>query len=389
MNRHNTDNLKSVLAPIATARGLPNEHYTQDSVFAEEKQAILFDNWSAIGFGKDIPNKGDVKPINFVDMPLFIIRDDNNKINVFQNSCRHRGMTLIKGTGNITSSIRCPYHSWCYKFDGKLFATPMVGGIKINKHRAIKYDELNLFKVRSYVWQDIVFVNIANNAPDFREYAKKIITRFSDFEKDIYHGGVSSYFELEVNTNWKLAIENYCESYHLPWVHPELNVTSNIKDHYDIIENECFSGQGSLVYKQIKNDKGNVLPDFNSLSKKWHSGSEYVALYPNVLLGIHRDHIYAIIISPISADKTVERVSIYYAKNNKEMAPLNSLVDKNAHFWQTVFKEDIEVVEGMQKSRHGFMFDGGKFSPYMDGATHCFHKWIAKKIISHRSINNR
>ena len=39
---------------------------------------------------------------------------------------------------------------------------------------------------------------------------------------------------MEVKSNWKLAIENYCESYHLPWVHPELNRVSNIKDHYHI-----------------------------------------------------------------------------------------------------------------------------------------------------------
>ena len=46
-------------------KGLPNEHYISDTVFNEEKKAILFNNWSAIGFGKDIPNIGDVKPTSF------------------------------------------------------------------------------------------------------------------------------------------------------------------------------------------------------------------------------------------------------------------------------------------------------------------------------------
>ena len=35
-------------------------------------------------------------------------------------------------------------------------------------------------------------------------------------------------------TNWKLAVENYCESYHLPWVHPGLNSYSRLEDHYHI-----------------------------------------------------------------------------------------------------------------------------------------------------------
>ena len=42
------------------------------------------------------------------------------------------------------------------------------------------------------------------------------------------------YFNLNVKCNWKFAIENYCESYHLPWVHPGLNSYSKIDDHYHI-----------------------------------------------------------------------------------------------------------------------------------------------------------
>ena len=58
-------NLDSVLTSTDNAKGLPNEHYISDAVFDEEKKAILFNNWSAIGFGKDIPNTGDVKPMSF------------------------------------------------------------------------------------------------------------------------------------------------------------------------------------------------------------------------------------------------------------------------------------------------------------------------------------
>ena len=52
----------------------------------------------------------------------------------------------------------------------------------------------------------------------------------------------------------------------------------------------------------------------------------------------------------------------------------------NSEFWHEVFVEDIFVVEGMQKGRHGRFFDGGKFSPAMDGPTHLFHEWVATKI---------
>ena len=381
-------NLDSVLTSTAMAKGLPNEHYISDAIFDEEKKAILFNNWSAIGFGKDIPNTGDIKPMSFVDMPLLMARDENNNINVFQNTCRHRGMILIEEPKNLSGLITCPYHSWCYNLKGELCATPMVGGTDINTHEAIKNDELGLFKIKSAVWQDIIFVNISNNAQEFTNYAAKTIERWSEFDKPIYHGGETSSFTLNLDTNWKLAVENYCESYHLPWVHPELNITSSVEDHYHIEEPGFFSGQGSYVYNQIKSEDGSVFPDFEGLSNKWDQASEYIALYPNVLLGTHRDHFFSIIIEPIATNKTVEHVSLYYAKKPEEMPELKPLIDSNALFWKTVFSEDIGVVEGMQRGRKGIMFDGGKFSPTMDSATHCFHRWIANHIKNFRSLEN-
>jgi len=70
----------SVLQNIATARGLPNEHYTSTDVFAEEKKAVLFANWSGVGFAKDIPNPGDVKPVSFLGMPLLLVRNQPHTI---------------------------------------------------------------------------------------------------------------------------------------------------------------------------------------------------------------------------------------------------------------------------------------------------------------------
>ena len=378
-------NLDPVLTSTDRAKGLPNEHYVSEAVFEEEKKVILFDNWSAIGSGKDIPNVGDVKPISFVGMPLMMVRDEDNKAHVFQNTCRHRGMILIEEPTNIKGAIRCPYHSWCYSLKGELCATPMVGGTESNSHESISNEELGLFEVRSTLWQDIIFVNISGKAPAFKDYASKAIKRWSEFEKPLYHGGESSSFSLSLETNWKLAVENYCESYHLPWVHPELNVTSSIEDHYHIEEMGAFSGQGSHVYNQIKTKDGKVFPDFEGLSSKWNETSEYIALYPNVLLGVHRDHFFSIIIEPIATNKTIEHVSLYYSKSPSEMPQLKSLIESNAVFWKNVFYEDIGVVEGMQRGRKGLMFDGGKFSPIMDSATHCFHHWIAQKLKDYRS----
>lgn len=372
--------LSDVLKNVEQARGLPNAHYVSDDVFLKERQAVLFDSWVGIGFTSDVPNAGDVKPVNLLGMPLLLVREHNGRLNVFQNTCRHRGMVLVQDATQVKKVLRCPYHSWCYGLDGQLLATPHVGGPGCNSHESIKPEELSLFTVPSATWLGVVFVNVSGTAPGFDQYTSSLANRWSEFSHLELYGNADSTFTLDVKTNWKLAVENYCESYHLPWIHPGLNSYSKLQDHYNIEQHGAFSGQGSYKYRQLQGDDGLTFDDLGSLSKHWDGGAEYIALYPNVLLGVHRDHTVAIVLEPISKEHTLEHVAFFYTKTCAESEAFSSLRKKNRDLCKTVFAEDIGVVEGMQAGRHGQLFDGGKFSPVMDSPTHNFHHWVASRL---------
>ena len=77
--------LSSVTNNIENANGLRNKHYISEKQFQLEKKTVMFQNWCGLSFGKDIPNIGDVKPINFLGLPLLIIRENNDVINVACN----------------------------------------------------------------------------------------------------------------------------------------------------------------------------------------------------------------------------------------------------------------------------------------------------------------
>ncbi len=373
--------LDAVRRPVESANGLPNAHYIDPDIFETEKHAVLFSSWAGLAVAADVPESGDAKPITFLGMPLLLVRDRHGAVRVFQNICRHRGMILVEEPRKIEGAIRCPYHSWCYGTDGRLVSTPHVGGPGHNTHDAIVKDDLGLIEVRSHIWFGTVFINIDGKAPPFEEVHADLIARWSDFEQPMYHGGNDSKFTLEVKTNWKLAVENYCESYHLPWVHPGLNSYSRLEDHYNITEQGKYSGQGTLVYQQLKGDDGAVFPDFAGLDDKWTSGGEYITVYPNVLLGVQRDHTFVIVLEPQTHEQTHEHIHLYYAASQTD----DALRAKNAAQWKVVFEEDIFVVEGMQRGRYAPGFDGGRFSPAMDGPTHCFHHWVAGKLNAYLS----
>ena len=372
---------------IEKAHGLPNECYTNKDYTLIERKKLFEDKWIVVGVASSIPEIGDVKPIDILGMPILILRNKQNEIKVFHNVCSHRGVKLVSKSGKINSLIRCPYHSWSYNLNGELMATPHIGGM--NKHSADGFDKSksNLKEIRSYIWLDLIMININQNEMSFEEYIKPLSDRWEKFWpiKDrelIHHSNDFGYFKLNAKCNWKFAIENYCESYHLPWVHPGLNSYSKIEDHYHIqgLPNR-FAGQGTVVYNpQFKGKE--KLPSFPNWPKDKENIAEYVALFPNVMLGIHKDHYYAYWIEPINHEFTLEHMELYYVGEQAAQAnKFKSLRKQNHKQWEDIQKEDVDIIQGMQTGRNSPSYNGGNFSPVMDNPTHHFHKWVAQNLI--------
>jgi len=268
-----------------------------------------------------------------------------------------------------------------------LVATPHIGGLNIHQSDKFDKNKSNLKEVKTKIWMDMIFVNINSNEIDFNEYIKPLEQRWSKFINNddhnlLVHSNDYGYFSLEVKCNWKFAIENYCESYHLPTIHPELNKVSNINDHYHIqgLPNR-FAGQGSKKYEQpIKGNK--KFNTFSNWEKSILKNSEYIALFPNVMIGLHIDHFYVFWLEPLGMNKTKEHMQIYYvgdeSANGEELEELRK---ENLKFWKNVMLEDISAIEGMQHGRNSPAYNGGNFSPVMDQPTHQFHKWVANSLI--------
>ena len=381
------EKLDVVSNSIEKAHGLPNECYLEGEYTAIERKKLFEDRWVAVGVASSLPNPGDAKPFDLLGIPLIILRDKDNKIRVFHNVCSHRGYKLLHKACRLKNVIRCPYHSWSYDLKGDLVATPHLGGINQHEHEDFEKSKSNLKEVRSAIWIDLIMVNISNNEISFEEYIKTLEDRWSEFwtkedQQMIYHANDYGYFLLEAKCNWKFAVENYCESYHLPFVHPGLNSYSKIDDHYHIqgLPNR-FAGQGTVVYNpRFENDE--EFPTFPGWNKKKERYAEYVALFPNVMLGIHKDHYYAYWLEPISHNYTKEHMEVYYVGEEAALSnKYKSLREQNYKQWHSIQSEDLMIIEGMQEGRNSPVYNGGNFSPVLDNPTHHFHKWVATSLI--------
>ena len=378
--------LDVVTKSIEKSHGLPNECYTSEEYTIIERKKLFEEKWSVIGVASSIPNPGDARPFDLLGIPLFILRDKNKKIKVFHNVCSHRGYKILQKPEKINNVIRCPYHSWSYDFDGNLLATPHIGGMNKNEAKGFDKSCSGLKEVRSYVWLDLIFVNTSSNAESFEEYIKPLSERWSKFwtkedQKLIKHPKDHGYFQLKAKCNWKFAIENYCESYHLPWVHPGLNSYSKLSDHYHIESDpNRFAGQGTMFYDP-KYKSSKKFPFFPNWPKEKEKFAEYVALFPNVMLGIHKDHYYAYWLEPINHAYTLEHMEVYYVGDEAAYSgKYKEIREENCKLWLGVQSEDMNIIEGMQAGRNSPSYNGGNFSPVMDTPTHNFHKWVATNL---------
>ena len=373
--------------PVATATGLPNERYVAPAAFNDDRNYVTGTGWACIGFTEDLPQKNFVKPVDFMGVPLVITRDATNELRVFHNVCSHRGMHLADEPCETNGMLRCPYHSWTYKMNGELRGTPHIGGYGQHDHPEFDRSRAGLQQVRSSVWLNAVFINLDGKAPPFTDYIEPLTRQFnalcSEEDRALFTSSeTGSRTQMTVQSNWKLPVENYLESYHLPTVHPELNKTSPLDVHFDLERFDNGGGQGSNNYTRSEID-GVSLPMLPSWQQNNLNLAVYPVLYPNTFIGLHSDHLFIMYLQPTRHDETVEHVRISYVGDGASDEKFESLRSTLLNTWTDVFKEDIFAVERMQTGRFSPGYAGGVFSPAMDAATVHFHQWVADQLVKH------
>ena len=370
-------NLNKTLQPIDVARGLPNEHYVDQSVFDEEKQAVLFDNWVGIGIKADVPNEGDVFPVEFAGMPLLVVRENLNTVKVYQNTCRHRGMILIQEPGNVRGTIRCPYHSWCYGLDGELRSTPHAGGPGHNLDPSIDRETLGLIEIDSYIYREVIFVNISGKAPNFTKYAEKLIERWAEHDQPLFHGGIESAFPFDVACNWKILIDNFLECYHCAPAH---------KDFVDLVDMDSYR---TITHKRYSSQCASAPRTTNSNAYSFNPGEVdfgYAGFFvwPNFTIWIYpgEANLSVLQMNPKSEQRTIEFQDWFTLGG--VLTP--QLAEAAAYQKDVLQPEDIAICESVQRGLKSKAYNQGRFivdngkTELSEHAVHHFQRMVFEAL---------
>ena len=374
--------IEAVQRPIADAAGLPSTAYTSPDFLKQEQDLLFAPGWIYVGQAAALARPGDGQPVEVAGRPLILLRNRAGEIKAFHNVCSHRNALLSREPFGGRPTITCPYHSWTYDLDGRLIRTPHIGGQGIHKCAGIEPQDLGLRPVRIESWAGLMFVNLTGDAPALAAWLKPLTDRWRAYDfSQLRHGGGRSY---ELRTNWKHAVENYLESYHLPWVHPGLNSYSRMSDHYGFIAGPDSGGQGTTVYAPGSKD-GQALPAM-ALPEDQVTRGEYPVLYPNLLTGIQADHFYLIEVVPVSPAVTRERFDIFFFGDAAMDDAHRAIREQTIERWNDVFVEDIDVVERLQQGHASPAATGGRFSPVQDQVVYQFQRWVLERMLGREAL---
>lgn len=368
------------LGDVAEAKaGLSGAYFTSDAIFAEERAMLLHGGWMCIGTRDDAARPGSIFPVRIAGVDLLLARDRAGTLRCFFNHCSHRGAILADQPRQNCATIVCPYHSWTYSLVGDLRKTPHIGGVDLNSADGIDPDMLGLRQVRLGEWGGLVFVNVSGTAEEFDLFIAPMAERLGGYDLSLLH--TSGTAATLVEANWKIVIENFVESYHLPWIHPSMNRYNPMEDHYQILGGDTYVGQG-LLGLEFDDDAANLLPRFPNLSAEQATTGESHFMFPNVLFGVMIEQFYAVILDPDGPHRTRERVIVMV--NGADAATDPALADARDILLQRIVDvnaEDIGIVESVHRGRSSPAFAGGQFSPVQEQTVRQFQRAYALRML--------
>ena len=189
---------------------LPPSVYTCPEWFQKEIETIFHKEWILASHVSELEKPNDYLTIDIYDKPILVVCDEKQNIRAFSNVCQHRSTIIAKGKGN-RKLFSCPYHAWSYASDGKLKNAPYMD------KEVVKDICLPEYKVE--IWQGMVFVNLDTEATPLAPGLEDLESRYAPYDLEKYRVVYRETAELECN--WKLLVENFCETYHLFCVHSQ------------------------------------------------------------------------------------------------------------------------------------------------------------------------
>jgi phenylpropionate dioxygenase-like ring-hydroxylating dioxygenase large terminal subunit len=318
----------------------PVSDYTCLDQFARERELFFRQGPLPVGLSCLLPAAGDFMTHDYSGVPLLLVRDADGVLRAFLNVCRHRGARVAEGCAKGARRFTCPYHAWTYGLDGQLVARPDERSFaEVDKgQRGLR--EVPVIEKYGMIW--------VSPTPGF---VFDVDTLLGGLDRDLAAYRLDTYHHYETRVlrqpiNWKIAIDTFLESYHLPVLHkatvdPILHGNLGTFDAYGRNLRMIIARRTIEKLRQTPESDWDLIP----------YTAVVCVLFPNTVFIMQGDHLETWHVFPAGDDPNACEmyISLY--------TPQEAVTESARRHWDrnmdlllaTVEKEDFPLAAGIQR----------------------------------------
>ena len=364
------ESYRQLRKPLLRASTLPPGCYHDEAFFQRERERVFARHWQFVCRQEQLAEAGAYRCIDSPAGPVILIRDETGALRAFANSCRHRGSTLLSGSGRC-KRIVCPYHRWSYRLDGRLQAAPGMEPVE-----NFEVAEFPLIEYAVDSWGGFVFVHLQPDAIPLAQHLGNFGEYFAS------HGSDDLQFvgelEFDIDANWKLLAENALEAYHTGSVHRETlgqQASSQIETRGNwtglLVEDE----QSVATLK----DDDKPFPHIEGLSETARAGAFFTLVYPATQIVFAQDCVWWLAFEPVTVGYTRLKIGASFPRDTLALAEFEQRVEAYFHRWRCATAEDNAICEQQHRGQR-IEREPGRFGPD-EFAVHAFDNWVIDQIL--------
>ena len=196
---------------------ITRERYTSEEFMQLEADYVWARVWNIGGRSSDIPEAGDFITHQLGKDSILMARQGDGSIRAFHNVCPHRGNRLVQTDGGSVETFTCSYHGWQFAHDGTLIEAQDPEDFP----QGNPCGKLGLAEIPCDDWAGFIWYNMDSDCESLADFLGEVKDILDPYRFD--RAVRIDYQVLEAPCNYKCIHDNFCESYHLPSTHPEIN----------------------------------------------------------------------------------------------------------------------------------------------------------------------
>jgi len=342
-------------------RGLPAWTYFNAELTALEYERLIRPSWQFVCHVNQLKEPGAFATLDMMRDSVIVMRGKDGVIRAFANACRHRGSRLLDDAGVCRTRITCPYHGWSYGLDGRLAAVPSE-----KTFRGMDKAEFGLKPVEIEILLGLVFARVCGGGPSLKEMWGDFVEVARPYRLEEMEP-VDEPWIATWQCNWKVAVDNNLENYHVPIGHPgyhrmlDNDLIGTINEHgvaysKSVLREKPSTHWAERMYQKLAPVALADLPP--EVRNTWL----FFSMVPNIGIDIYPDSMDVFQILPQGAETCTMRYPVFARPDaRREMRMLRYL---NARINTQVGLEDKQLSERVQIGMRNYGFEPGPLSDY-------------------------